>query len=617
MRKGKKDIKVVTMDTETRGFQGDIFRAGMFDGKDYYESTDIQDLLNIIKSWSEIYYVHVYIHNLNFDLRKFAMNILSQEELHFRDMLFINNNVVTFPVGNVVYHDSYRILSSSLERLCKSFGLEESDAKVNLDEYMAQEGYEDKEDFFMRVPDDDPVLRHYLRMDCESLYTVLSLTLDSTGLEWNDFVKCPTAASIAMKVYRTQFPEDAKLALCTYWGTEYARKVENFIRTAYRGGRVEVFIPRLLGGHHYDVNSLYPYVMKVNDFPYGSYRMNDGVKARMIWNMRQKKKGFMGFIEASVTIPKALWIPPLPVNRDGKLLFPTGNIRDVWTFDELENAMKYGVKIIDVHTTVHFEKKAPVFRDFVETFQELKMNSTGAKREFAKVMQNSLYGKFGTGRIKEKWYGVEDIPELEEDGIVFKRRRNRTLGLDFVTASSEIDAKYIQPHLAAYVTSYARILLYNSIMAQVEQGERVAYCDTDSMATTGTLPDDMVDDKEYGKWKLEHDLDRALFLQPKLYYERSIDGHEIKKGKGIPKDILNSWTEQTYEDILQAKKNGDDEFHLYDQLPQLPKFGSLLKNDLPMESIRMIRKSLNLLAEEKRVMDYMNNDSYAHTYYDF
>lgn len=624
----KKGIKVVTLDTETRGLEGEIFRAGMYDGEDYYDSENIDHLLRLLKNWSLYDHVHVYIHNLNFDLRKFAEKLVKPNNLYFKDMLFINNNVVTFPVNGIIFHDSFRILSSSLEKLCKAYGLEETEGKVKLDDYMKEQGYKNKEDFFKRVPADDPVLTYYLEMDCVSLYTVLERTREAAHMEWKEFVKCPTVASMAMRVYRTQFADDFKRATCTAWDTLEGKRAEQLIRKAYRGGRVEVFIPRMMGGFHYDVNSLYPYVMKVNDFPYGEFDEREGDQAQFVWSKRQKygNNYCMGFVEASVHIPP-LWIPPLPVNRDDKLIFPVGNVRDIWTMEELENAMRYGVEVIAVHRTLTFSRKAPLFHNFVMTYEDLKKNATGAKREFAKTMQNSLYGKFGTGRVKEGWFGKWQEDELRESGIDFKRVKNHVLNVEFLIAKKEISAKYIQPQLAAYVTSFARILLYNSIMAQVSKGDLVAYCDTDSMVCSSELPEDMVHDKDYGKWKKEYELEKALFLQPKLYYERTTedivleDGTTVKKeiikGKGIPKAILESFTEETYENILSAKQSGQEEFKLYDGLMQLPKFGALMKNDLPMETIVHIKKSLNLLAKEKRQMDYDNNSSSAHTIMDF
>ena len=45
-----------------------------------------------------------------------------------------------------------------------------------------------------------------------------------------------------------------------------------------------------------------------------------------------------------------------------------------------------------------------------------------------------------------------------------------------------------------------------------ENPEAHAYCDTDSVVTTKKLPDSYTDDKEYGKWKLERMIKKAVFV---------------------------------------------------------------------------------------------------------
>lgn len=612
----ERTIRVFTLDTETRGLEGDIFLAGLYDGECYYESENVQDLLAIIdqdvKRGAE---VHVYCHNLNFDLLKFAHHIITQNGVNLNDSIFINNSVVTFFCAGVAYHDSYKLLPSSLERLSKSFGLSDDVGKINLDDYIAEQGYKDKEDFFKRVPPTDPVLCAYLKNDCRALYTILETTAELAGLPWEKFVRCPTVASLAMQVYQSLFPEDYKEAISTNYYAEGGVEAEAFARESYHGGRTEVFVPFVERAFHYDVNSLYPHVMKANTFPVGFFQHMKGTVAEIAFSRWRRNRIGGGMVRATVHIPEDMWIPPLPVKRHDKLMFPVGTLKDVWVFEELENALRYGVELIEVHEVVFFTRRSPIFYEFVSKFEKLKNESEGALREFAKNMLNNLYGKFGMSRERDSFFPIEKLDELRAEGKEAILLRHHYYEFDFVQSVTYSRARYIQPHIASYVTAYARILLYNAIHAQIQKGF-VAYCDTDSIVTDTELPPDLVDENAFGKWKLEKTLQEGIFVQPKFYYERGTNEKgkdvEIKKAKGVPKSILEKFERDLYVDILQKRVEGAEEYPLYEGVKQVPKFGSVLKQDLPPETIFFIRKSLNLLSMEKRDMDYVNNTSKPH-----
>ncbi|HFH7731107.1 TPA: DNA polymerase, partial [Streptococcus agalactiae] len=141
---------------------------------------------------------------------------LDIDRIDFNDSLFINNRVVKFTTNNgMVFHDSYKMLLGSLESLCEDFGLSIDNSKVNLEKYIKENGYKDKEDFFKRVPADDPVLIHYLEMDCKSLYYILMEVIHLVGLPDKVFASCPTVASLAKNFFQHFFKEDYKKAIST------------------------------------------------------------------------------------------------------------------------------------------------------------------------------------------------------------------------------------------------------------------------------------------------------------------------------------------------------------------------------------------------------------------
>ena len=101
------------------------------------------------------------------------------------------------------------------------------------------------------------------------MYDLLILVMEIAEIELDQFIMCPTVASLTMKLYRTNFKEDYDKATQKFWAGKLLVD-ELFLREAYFGGRTEVFTPILYHGYHYDVVSLYPYVMKKEDLSSGT-----------------------------------------------------------------------------------------------------------------------------------------------------------------------------------------------------------------------------------------------------------------------------------------------------------------------------------------------------------
>lgn len=95
------------------------------------------------------------------------------------------------------------------------------------------------------------------------------------------------------------------------------------------------------------------------------------------------------------------------MKRDGKTLCPTG-FRLI--FEELKDAVNYyGYKV-----NGYIFERGQVFNDYVNHFYNVKMNSTGSDRNIAKLMLNSLYGKFGMNPIMERIEILDTEKAIEE-----------------------------------------------------------------------------------------------------------------------------------------------------------------------------------------------------------
>ena len=156
---------------------------------------------------------------------------------------------------------------------------------------------------------------------------------------------------------------------------------EDFLRAAYNGGRTEVFKNRSKDGYYYDVNSLYPYIMKNFKMPIGEpifYNDHDRIEERLVKDDLNEMDSIF-FIEADIFVPEDLHIPVLPSVFRGKLCFLTGYITGIWTDKEIKKALEVGCEIEEYKQALYFPKSDFIFKEFVETFEQMKIESDGAK----------------------------------------------------------------------------------------------------------------------------------------------------------------------------------------------------------------------------------------------
>ena len=77
-----------------------------------------------------------------------------------------------------------------------------------------------KENYFMTVDPLDKNLNEYLKLDCISLYKIVTTLQQLSQLPMYEFIKCPSVASLVLKIYKTLFPSDYKKAIS---GSKYGK----------------------------------------------------------------------------------------------------------------------------------------------------------------------------------------------------------------------------------------------------------------------------------------------------------------------------------------------------------------------------------------------------------
>lgn len=619
MRKAK-PIKIITLDTETyNGLIGDLKRIAIYDGENVkygYSFSDIEPFLLAYKKQG--FNVHVYIHNLEFDARKIP-EVFDKSRIIWNKCFIINNKLATIACKNYTIHDSFKLLPMSLSKLSHDFGVEHG--KLDLWEEVQKtypDQYEDIVDFLDRCPIDDELFLRYLGYDVMSLYEILQILKDVSGIEWSDFVKRISTASLSRFIFKNGFKgkefkgdfsnkTDYEI-LCSYqW--YYDQETEEFLRASYCGGRTEVFKPRLeVKGYHYDVNSLYPFVM-LGEFPIGQpeFYSDPNVSKMYFENWLDNHDG-LGFISCTVNIPPQN-IPPLPVKM-GKLTFPCGVVYGTWSYEELEYAIKNcGVTILEYREVCHFSRTFPVFKRFIETMYSIKEQGTIEKNEalrtFGKLLMNVGYGYTGMNRDKTQLRSIDEL--YKYDAVKFI---NDDLG--YIEVPAEIKSEYIQVQVASTVTSRARLVLLDSLRHADEKGN-VYYCDTDSIVTDKPFDDSLVDSKALGKWDLEGQPVAGIFLRPKVYAEVFETGKTNLKFKGVSKDTMKDKTFDDYEFLYKELEEMKNDFEIVEKNKlQMRSIMYMVNNDIDFHHYEYRNKKMNLKTVEKRDMDYANNDTKPH-----
>jgi len=298
--------------------------------------------------------------------------------------------------------------------------------------------------------------------------------------EADDLGPAPTTISQhAMNAYRHRFMP-TKIYIHT---REAATAIE---RAAYAGGRcdcLELGVVKRSPIYLLDVNSFYPSVMAHHAYP-----------VKLAWSGQRVSPAGLGRIiedhSAVATVTLETDRPWYPVRAREGLVFPVGRFDTALATPELDLALRYG-HLAAVESAAVYEQ-ADLFTDYVDHFYSVKTEAEKAgdalMRQHAKLMLNTLYGKFGQrtgfwevcgpctpGEIGawEEYHGDDPTPT--------KYRKVAGTVQRLVPGGESFDAF---PAIAAHATSYGRVRLLELIEAA--GWDHVYYFDTDGLFVDGT-----------------------------------------------------------------------------------------------------------------------------------
>lgn len=486
-----------------------------------------------------------YFHNLKFDgefilsylLRNGYRQSKSKEAGTFStlitDMGAFYSITVIFEKKNkkykkAVFYDSLKKLPFKVAQIAKAFQLK--DEKLTID-YKAHrpKGHE--------LTDEE---RLYIEADCRIVANALKIQFEK-GL------KKMTNASDAMSWYK----ETVNKENFDRWFPTLPYELDADIRRAYKGGFVylnpKYGSVRGLKGITLDVNSLYPSVMYDSVLPYGYPMYFEGAP-----NPDERYNLFIVRLSCAFEL-KPNHIPTIQLKNTRAFIeteYLTSSRGDIveMTLTSVDLALfldHYDVYDLTYIKGWKFKGIKGLFKDYIDYWMAIKETTTGAHRQLAKLMLNSLYGRFAMNPASMTKFSV-----IDDDGVVrhvINNKENREkYGITDVEDDELRDSVYTA--MGAFITAYAR---NKTIRSGQNVYDRFIYADTDSLHLIGhDEPEGLeIHPTKLGAWKNEGRFDDSKFIRAKTYMETM---HESK-----PRGLKNYVAVLMDDKIERAEHEGD------------------------------------------------------------
>lgn len=482
------------------------------------ETVHISNSIESFFDWLQDKNTTCYFHNLKFD-GEFILSYLLRNGYKYSDTkdpktfeTLISDTgewysvTVIFDKQNkkykkVTFYDSLKKLPFKVATISKAFNLEDEKLEIDYKAYRAP-GHELTEEE-----------KRYIVNDCRIVAAALKIQF-SKGLTKM------TNASDALNGYK----EIIDKKNFERWFPVLPVELDADIRRAYKGGFVylnpKYKDARGLQGITLDVNSLYPSVMYDSVLPFGYPMYFEGKP-----ETDEKYNLFIVRIECAFDL-KPDHIPTLQLKNTRRFIeteYLTTSDGDVveMTLTSVDLALlldHYDVSSLKYINGYKFKGVTGLFKDYIDYWGHIKATTKGAERQLAKLMLNSLYGKFATNPK-----AVKKIPVIDFDEIVQYNLDDPDLRDPVYTA------------MGAFITAYARNKTIRSAQAVYD---RFIYADTDSLHLIGfNIPEGIdVHPTKLGAWAHEGTFTDSKYIRAKTYME-TIDGVDKVTCAGMPDNV--------------------------------------------------------------------------------
>jgi len=525
----------------------------------------------------------IYFHNLSgfdgFLLLKNLYNLFPADEVTFIEK---DNKIYEIRCKNLLLKDSYLLLPKSLKKLSQITNIYYTKSNFK---------YENISSIWFKKPF---LIKVLLKNDILCLLETFTLFARTFSRNFNiniyDFL---SLSSLSLNLYLDNFYEKPLIVKNNIY-------IDRFIRKSYLGGAAELFKPYLKNGYHYDANSLYPSMM-VLDMPLSICNFSKDIKRNNILN-------FFGFLDVTIITPRKISNPFLSKNVvPNGIIFPRGDWRGVYFSEELKVAVSLGYKV-RIHKRFGF-KRGKILKNFILLLYRIKRinSNNNLFKNLAKLMMNSLYGRFGMKTTKDfkKIIKFEDFERFKFNKVItsFKSLDLNNLFVYYRRLLDDNKSALREPNtavqIASCITGYGRIFIYRY---KNIPNNFCYYSDTDSVFLAKRLPKYLVNDL-LGKFKLVTKLKFAYFISVKRYILVSNQNNIVFKLKGVKSTEYKNLTTQFFYDKLSQPIGVKDSPSIIERINY---FSKDLKNFSIMKKKSIFKIKLQF-KHRKRIYAYLKN----------
>lgn len=492
----------------------------------------------------------IYFHNLKFDSSFILYELLNEGYVVEQDKKLKKNpysityigdgqvtyaiNVVTPSGATISFRDSLKLFPNmSIATLGHALGFEKLSELIT---------YNRRHELNEEI---DPLELKYMNRDIDILRLTMLHHFEETNgviyLTRASYAEDSLKEFVGKKVFKKKYPK------FNYYDA-------TLMRSAYFGGYVfanENYTDKVLGkGIVLDNNSMFPGVMRSARLPYGEpIKFKGSYEANKQFLQQNDYDLFIVKLRNLKFKVKKDHIPSLPKQLGRTTLIKTENdLNDrnrngfmLSNLDLKHFIYNYDIESINYEFGYAFKSELGPFKNFVDFYGNEKKKAkygpfeSDEERELwveksgtaiydpmgfysAKLLLNSSYGKFGQKPFQDDYnVSIDENGKLNYEVVENSEGRVDTEG----------SWHYIP--MAIFITATGRDIL---LTAAEKAPERVTYMDTDSLHLMGDeLPDnfeDIMDDVELGKWKIENTFENAKYLRDKTYleFEKVADSYE-------------------------------------------------------------------------------------------
>lgn len=367
------------------------------------------------------------------------------------------------------------------------------------------------------------ILKSFIFYDCFITDNYKKNYTNKKAIELVENYKLTTEKPNKKDLFRAIFPnlslKDDNMARLSYFGGLSATGEQ--LHNVNRNSKEKYNYKPKIKGCVLDENSMYPDKMRNYKLPFGyGIKMSSTNFKKLVNNFTDDKMFICDLRVIGECNLKKGKFATIRIGGENNQYFSKKNIFISNSIDGIPHQFyatmtnvdyydfidSYNYEKIIFNNNIVFEANKGFFTTFIDYFYNIKCNNKGAIKQNAKLILNSVYGKFGTKKVNDRYTFL-----LENN--IFKPVKEDKQSLS--------ESVYVP--LASQITSYARHDLKS--VAEKVGVKYVDYFDTDSLhfridKDYVISKFDKIHKSKLGYWDIEAEFIEGIYLGSKRYAEK-------------------------------------------------------------------------------------------------